>query len=80
MFAITLVALGFARRWAGCRYAGLALLAITLVKVLTVDMAEVGNVYRVLSFLVVGLLLVATSVGYARLAPRLAVDETDRGK
>ena len=80
VFAITLVALGFARRWAGCRYAGLALLAITLVKVLTVDMAEVGNVYRVLSFLVVGLLLVATSVGYARLAPRLAVDETDRGK
>ncbi len=72
VFAITVIAMGFARRSAGCRYAGLALLAITLAKVLTIDMAEVRNVYRVMSFLAVGLLLVATSVGYARLAPRLA--------
>ena len=71
VFAITVVALGFAKRSAGCRYAGLALLAITVVKVLTIDMSEVSNVFRVLSFLVVGLLLVGTSVGYAKLAPRL---------
>ena len=54
-----------------CRYAGLALLTITVAKVLTVDMAEVRYVYRVLSLLGVGLLLVATSIGYAKLAPRL---------
>jgi uncharacterized membrane protein len=75
LYAIVVVALGFARRSAVVRYAGLALLAITLAKVLTVDMAEVRHAYRVLSFLGVGLLLVATSVGYAKLAPRLSAGE-----
>ncbi len=69
LFAIALVLLGFAKRWAACRYAGLALFALTLGKVVTVDMAEVRNVYRVLSFMVLGLLLVGTSVGYAKLSP-----------
>ncbi len=69
LFAIALVLLGFAKRWAACRYAGLALFALTVGKVVTVDMAEVRAVYRVLSFLVLGLLLVGTSVGYAKLGP-----------
>jgi len=71
LYALTLIAIGFARRVAACRYAGLALLAVTLAKVLTLDMAEVRYVYRVLSFIGVGLLLVVTSVGYAKLSPRL---------
>ncbi len=71
LYAIVAVALGFARRSAACRYAGLALLALTLAKVVTVDMAEVRYVYRVMSFIGVGLLLVATSVGYSKLAPKM---------
>ncbi len=71
VYAIGLITLGFSRRVAPCRWAGLALLAVVLAKVLTVDMAEVRYVYRVLSFLGVGLLFVATSVGYARLASRV---------
>ncbi|MHC4210628.1 MAG: DUF2339 domain-containing protein [Planctomycetota bacterium] len=78
LYAIATVAVGFAWRSAVVRYAGLALLAITLGKVLTVDMAEVRKIYRVLSFLGVGLLLVATSVGYSKLAPRLPSDTTDK--
>jgi uncharacterized membrane protein len=76
--AIATVAVGFALRSSVCRYAGLALLAITLGKVLTVDMAEVRYVYRVLSFLGIGLLLVATSVAYSKLAPRLASSAADK--
>ncbi len=71
IYAIAALGLGFARRSAAVRYAGLALLILTLGKVMTVDMAEVRYVYRVLSLLGVGLLLVATSVGYAKLAPRI---------
>jgi uncharacterized membrane protein len=71
VYAIAALALGFAKRSAAVRYAGLALLILTLGKVMTVDMAEVRYVYRVLSLLGVGLLLVATSVGYAKLAPRI---------
>ncbi len=72
VFAIGLVLLGFAKRSAPCRYAGLALLVITVGKVLTLDMAEVRYVWRVVSFLGVGLLLVATSVGYAKFASRVS--------
>jgi hypothetical protein len=75
VYAIATLALGFARRSAAVRYAGLALLVLTLAKVMTVDMAEVRYVYRVLSLLGVGLLLVATSVGYAKLAPRIRLQE-----
>ena len=78
LFAIAAVALGFARRWPLCRYAGLALLTLTLGKVLTIDMAEARYVYRVLSLLAVGLLLVVTSIGYSKLAPRL-LSEKGRG-
>ncbi len=77
LYAIATVAVGFAWRSSVCRYAGLALLAITLGKVLTVDMAGVRYVYRVLSFLGMGLLLVATSVGYSKLAPRLQSSTAD---
>ncbi len=70
LFAIAMILLGFSKRWAACRYAGLGLLALTAGKVVTVDMAEVGRIYRVLSFLVLGLLLVGTSVGYAKLWDR----------
>jgi hypothetical protein len=77
LYAIGTVAVGFAWRSSACRYAGLALLAITLGKVLTVDMAEVRYIYRVLSFLGMGLLLVATSVGYTKLAPRLKGSELE---
>jgi uncharacterized membrane protein len=77
LYAIAAVAVGFAWRSSVCRYAGLALLAITLGKVLTVDMAEVRYIYRVLSFLGMGLLLVATSVGYSKLAPRLSSSTAD---
>jgi uncharacterized membrane protein len=69
LYAIGLVLLGFAKRWAVCRYAGLALFALTVGKVVTVDMADVRYIYRVISFLVLGLLLVGTSIGYAKLSP-----------
>jgi uncharacterized membrane protein len=42
-----------------------------VLKVLFVDLANVDNIARVISFLVSGLLLIATSILYTRLAPRL---------
>ena len=70
VYAIALVALGFWKRTPWVRYAGLGLLALTLGKVMLVDLAKVQYVYRVLSLLAVGLLFIGTSVAYARLASR----------
>jgi uncharacterized membrane protein len=66
LFAIGCILLGFLARTAPLRYAGLALFAITLGKVLFLDMAEVSTGYRILSFLALGLLLLGTSVVYGR--------------
>jgi hypothetical protein len=71
LYAIGLLALGFARNVRGCQRAGLVLLLLTMGKVATVDLAGVREIYRVLSFLGVGLLAVGTSVLYWKLASRL---------
>ena len=78
-YGILLVMLGFARPTRWLRWAGLLLLAATLVKVLAVDMSEVQYLYRVLSLLATGLLCLGTSVAYTKLATRLGTVETDRG-
>ena len=61
------VAAGFGRRLPDLRYVGLCLFAVTLLKVVGVDLAGVAAGYRVLSFLGLGGLLLATSVLYGRL-------------
>jgi uncharacterized membrane protein len=71
IYGVALVVIGFARRAAAARYAGLALLTITVGKVLLIDLSTVGQAWRVASFLISGLLLVGTSLLYTRLSPQL---------
>ena len=78
LWGVGLVVVGFARRWREVRWIGLGLLVIATGKVLAFDMMHVGSVYRVLSLLVVGVLLIATSVTYQRLAARLEETATDK--
>lgn len=79
IYAILVVALGFWKRSPALRYGGLALLGLTLGKVMLVDLARIQYVYRVLSLLAVGLLFIATSVAYARLASHLRDRSGARG-
>ncbi|HWB52736.1 MAG TPA: DUF2339 domain-containing protein, partial [Tepidisphaeraceae bacterium] len=55
---------GFIRKIAPLRYAALTLLGVTLIKILIIDMAQVEAIWRILSFLAVGLLLLAVSYVY----------------
>jgi uncharacterized membrane protein len=71
VFAIASVAAGFPLRAAALRYFGLALFAMTLIKVVFVDLSTAGQGYRVLSFLGLGLLMLGTSVLYGKLSPKL---------
>jgi uncharacterized membrane protein len=75
VYAVFLIGLGFAKRIAWSRYAGIALFAVTLVKLMVIDMAGVDALYRVLSFVGLGLLLILTSIAYVKLAPRLLGEE-----
>ncbi len=69
--AAALLVAGFARRSAVVRYAGLTLFAVTVVKVFLVDMSSLDMAYRIVSFMVVGVLLLAASLLYQRLAARI---------
>jgi len=70
-FAVAAVGAGFATRFAQLRYLGLALLAITLMKIVVIDMRQVSTGYRILSFMGVGLLMLGTSVIYGKVSPKL---------
>jgi uncharacterized membrane protein len=60
------VVVGFARALRPLRYAALGLLGVTLGKILFVDLAQVRPVYRILSFVAVGALLLCVSFVYHR--------------
>lgn len=74
VFAVSSVVAGFRFRTAGLRYFGLGLFAVTLLKVVLLDMSQVQTGYRVLSFLGLGLLMMGTSVLYGKLSPVLLRD------
>lgn len=58
---------GFVRRNRELRYAALALLGLTVVKVFAVDFAAVKTSSRILSFLVLGIVLLLVSLVYQKL-------------
>ncbi len=68
--SIAILAIGFARRWRWPRYAGLALMGIAAVKALSYDLAGIGQGWRVISVLGVGLMMLAVAVLYGKLAAR----------
>jgi Predicted membrane protein (DUF2339) len=63
------VAVGLARRDLVLRLAGFALLAVAVVKVAVVDLSQLDSVYRVLSLVALGLLLLLAAYAYQRLRP-----------
>lgn len=65
-YAVVLVAIGIARRYAPIRYLAILVFAITMGKVFLVDLAELDRAYRILSVVGLGLLLIAASYLYQR--------------
>ena len=70
VYAAAALAWGFARRNPAVRYAALALLGLTVLKVFAVDFAAVKTSYRILSFLVLGVVLLLVSLVYQKLLGR----------
>jgi uncharacterized membrane protein len=69
--SIGLLVIGFARRWRWPRYVGLGLMGIAAIKALSYDLAGIGQGWRVISVLGVGLMMLAVAVLYGKLAARL---------
>lgn len=66
-YAGAALAWGFVRSNPAIRYVALGLLGLTVVKVFAVDFAEVKTSYRILSFLVLGVVLLLVSLAYQKL-------------
>jgi uncharacterized membrane protein len=66
LFGAALLLIGFARRSQFLRWQALLILAITIAKVFLVDLTQLAEGYRILSFLGLGALLLAISFVYQR--------------
>ena len=66
LYASLLTGFGIARRIRGARILGMLLLGITILKVFFVDLSSLQTLYRMVSFIVLGLLLLAVSYSYNR--------------
>ena len=64
--ALGLLGIGILREVASLRYASLALLMMTVAKVFLVDMSELTGLYRVASFMGLGLILIGIGYLYQR--------------
>jgi uncharacterized membrane protein len=65
-YGALLMVIGFWKRSAFVRWQALILIAVTAVKVFTYDVSELERGYRILSFIVLGALLLAVSFLYQR--------------
>ena len=79
LFATALMILGFARNRAFLRRCSIVLFAVTIIKVFVRDMANVDTPYRILSFLVLGLMLVGASYLYHRFKGRILPPDEELG-
>lgn len=70
VFAAGLLVAGFWRRNSPLRWSGLVLLGVTSLKLVIIDLATVPMLWRTISFLALGLLMIAVPVAYARLGKR----------
>lgn len=70
LYALGLLVIGLWRRVKGARYAGIALLGFTLMKLFLHDLANIGSLYRIAAFLAVAMVALGASFLYQRFSVR----------
>lgn len=65
-FALSLLLAGIIRRVRGLRYAGLALFLVVVIKVFFRDLAELDQIYRIVAFIVLGVVVLCGSFLYLK--------------
>ncbi|MSR27453.1 MAG: DUF2339 domain-containing protein [Planctomycetaceae bacterium] len=76
LFALAFLIIGIGRRLTALRYCGLALFGIVAVKVFTSDLDSLDSFYRIIAFLILGVLLLLGSFLYLRFRETFAVEPT----
>ena len=71
LYSVALMGLGFVKKLEAVRYTAMVLFALTIGKVFLVDMANVATPFRIISFIVLGLMLIGASFLYYKFRDRL---------
>ena len=77
LFALLLLIVGIRKRTAATRYAGLALLGITIVKLFFHDLSQLDQLYRIAAFIVVAIIAILASFLYQRFLAAATKNETN---
>lgn len=72
LLGVALIVFGFARTVPFARHVGLGLMGLAAVKVVVHDLSSVPAMWRVVSFLLLGLLMLGVALVYARLNTQAA--------
>ncbi|MCX6997503.1 MAG: DUF2339 domain-containing protein [Kiritimatiellaeota bacterium] len=70
VYALTLLSFGLLRTVRGLRYAGLALFAVVVAKVFLSDLANLDPLYRIIAFIVLGVILLIAALIYLKFRQR----------
>jgi len=71
VYATVMLAVGFWKRARALRLTALGLFGLTALKLVVVDMARIQDVYRIVSFFVLGILMIGASYLYHRVEKTL---------
>ena len=77
LFALLLLIVGIQKRTAATRYAGLALLGITIVKLFFHDLSQLDQLYRIGAFIAVAVIAILASFLYQRFLAAATKNETN---
>jgi uncharacterized membrane protein len=77
LFAISCLVFGIRETSRAWRYSGLVLFIIVVGKVFLVDLAEMETIYRVIAFMIVGILLIAGAFAYIKADKKFIAKETE---
>ena len=70
IYATILIVVGLKRRSAPARYLAMAVFGVTILKVFVVDLADLDRIYRVVSLIGLGTMLLLSSYLYQKLRVR----------
>ena len=78
IYASAMLTIGFWKRVRAVRFAALALFGITAIKLLIVDIAWLDQIYRIISFMAMGLLMIGGSYLYHRAEKLLGAEAAEK--
>ena len=74
-YALTMILVGIRKNLKITRYLGLSLFGVVAWKIFFVDLATLDQIYRIVAFIVLGIMVLAGSFAYLKFQDRFAIED-----